>query len=93
MSNLSNATDRRVDVFTVIAARTGKIWTMPGHGKYGKPLAGRFTTLTTPLGKPALAGEQVYHIDHIAATGLFSRWNGKKGRGYDMYREKDFKEK
>ena len=47
--------------------------------------------MTTPLGKPALAGEQVYHIDHIAATGLFSRWNGKKGRGYDMYREKDLK--
>jgi len=29
---------------------------------------GRFTTFTTPLGKPALAGEQVYHIDHITTN-------------------------
>jgi hypothetical protein len=42
---------------------------------------GRFTTFTTPLGKPALAGEQVYHIDHISATRLFFRRSGKKGRG------------
>ena len=31
---------------------------------------GRFTTLPTPLGKPALAGEQVSHIDHITTINL-----------------------
>jgi hypothetical protein len=41
---------------------------------------GRFTTLSTPLGKPALAGEQVSHIDHIHCYWVFSRRSGKKGR-------------
>ena len=50
---------------------------------------GRFTTFTTPLGKPALAGEQVSHIDHITATGLFSRRNGKKGRGLRYVQKKE----
>ena len=49
---------------------------------------GRFFTFTTPLGKPALAGEQVSHIDHITTNGLFSRRNGKKGRGHDIPIEK-----
>ena len=52
---------------------------------------GRFTIFTTPLGKPALAGEQLSHIYHIADTRLFFRRNGKKGRNYDMYRKKFFK--
>ena len=41
--------------------------------------------MTTPLGKPAQAGEQVYHIDHITTTGFFPDGTGKKDGSYDIY--------
>jgi hypothetical protein len=43
------------------------MWTMPGHGKYGKPRTGEvFHIYHTPW--KTLAGDRVYHIDHITAT-------------------------
>ena len=45
----------------------GPMWTMPGYGKYGKPLAGEvYHIYHTPW--KTLAGDRVYHIDHITAT-------------------------
>jgi len=46
---------------------TGTMWTMPGYGKYGKPLAGEvYHIYHTPW--KTLAGDRVSHIDHITAT-------------------------
>jgi len=41
-------------------------------------LRGRFTSFTTPLGKPALTGDLVSHIDHITTSGFFPGGTGKK---------------
>jgi hypothetical protein len=53
---------------------------------------GRFTTFPTPLGKPALAGEQVSHIDHITTTVFFPDGTGKKDGSYRMIERKIQKE-
>jgi hypothetical protein len=74
---------KAVDIFKVSAARTvfnaaaagtrddgrgwGKMWTMPGYGKCGKPLTGEvYHIYHTPW--KTLAGDRVYHIDHITTT-------------------------
>jgi len=47
------------------------MWTMPGYGKYGKPLAGEvYHIYHTPW--KTLAGDRVYHIDHITATTIMA---------------------
>ena len=54
-------------VLNAAAAGRGTMWTMPGYGKYGKPLAGEvYHIYHTPW--KTLAGDWVYHIDHITAT-------------------------
>jgi len=54
-------------VLNVTAVGRGKMWTMPGYGKYGKPLMGEvFHIYHTPW--KTLVGDRVYHIDNITAT-------------------------
>jgi len=64
------------------------MWKMPGHGKYGKPLAGGgLPYLPHPLENLLWRGSSFPTFTTSLILGFFPGGTGKKDGSYDMYRK------